>query len=278
MITTKPTVREINSHEKLILPHENKVIMNTAERVSAFSESDNYIFSRSFFAYIWARQYIKEDVVELGCGEGYAIPMLASKAGRYIAIDKHYPGRMASRFPENVEFIKMKMPALNFIPFNSYNVCICFQTIEHIREDDLFIREVYRILKPGSHLILTTPNKPMSLTRNPWHVREYSADLLYKLLKKQFNKIEIKGIKGDAMVEKYYEQNKKSVDRIKKYDYFNLENKLPATLMRMPYDILNRFNRISLAKRTNLQFGPSNFYISDDLNDSLDLLAVAKKS
>lgn len=278
MIATTPTIGELNKHEELLLPQGNKVIMNTAERASAFSESDNYIFSRSLFAYLLAQQYIKEDVVELGCGEGYAIPMIARKASRYIAIDKYYPSRMAPSFPDNVEFIKMKMPPLNFIPFNSYNVCICFQTIEHITEDDLFIREVHRILKPGGHLILTTPNKSMSLTRNPWHVREYSADLLYKLLKKQFNKIEINGVKGDAMVKKYYEQNKKSVDKIKKYDYLNLENKLPATLMRIPYDILNRFNRISLAKQAHLQFSPSNFHISDDLNNCLDLLAIARKS
>lgn len=169
------------------------------------------------------------------------------------------------------------MPPLSFIPFNSYNVCICFQTIEHITEDDLFIREVHRILKPGGYLILTTPNKTTSLTRNPWHVREYSADSLYKLLKNKFKKIEINGIQGDWMVKNYYEQNRKTVAKIKKFDWFNLENKLPATLMRIPYDMLNKFNRISLVRQSHLQFSPSKFHISNDLDDCLDFFAIAIK-
>ena len=66
-------------------------------------------------------------------------------------------------------------PQLDF-PENSVDFIVTFQVIEHIQDDEEFIKEIYRVLKAGGKLILTTPNRLMSLSRNPWHVREYSPE------------------------------------------------------------------------------------------------------
>ena len=39
-----------------------------------------------------------------------------------------------------------------------FDVVHANQTIEHIIESDLFLREVYRVIKPGGYLVLSTPN------------------------------------------------------------------------------------------------------------------------
>ena len=48
--------------------------MNTAERVSR-EMSDNFVFQRSLLAYHAAAQRIGGDVLEIGTGAGYGIPM-----------------------------------------------------------------------------------------------------------------------------------------------------------------------------------------------------------
>ena len=65
---------------------------------------------------------------------------------------------------------------------------ISFQVIEHIKQDLELVREVKRVLRPGGKFIVTTPNAPMSLTRNPWHIREYTAAELRSLLGSDFRR------------------------------------------------------------------------------------------
>ena len=60
------------------------------------------------------------------------------------------------------------VPPLDF-PDRSFDCVISFQVIEHIKRDAEFVREIHRVLRPGGRFIVTTPNAPMSLTRNPWH-------------------------------------------------------------------------------------------------------------
>ncbi len=118
--------------------------------------------------------------------------------------------------------------------------------IEHIEDDEMFLQEIYRVLKPGGKVILTTPNIMMSLTRNPWHTREYTTEQMREVLKSSFDNYELKGIFGNDKVMEYYNKNKESVRKITRFDIFNFQYWLPRWLLQIPYDILNRFNRHSL--------------------------------
>ena len=101
-------------------------------------------------------------------------------------------------------------------------------------------------MKPGGKLLLTTPNKLMSLSRNPWHIREYTPFEMKDVLRKYFVKSEVKGVYGNDIVMEYYQKNKESVKKITRYDIFNLQYLLPRWALQIPYDILNRFNRNKL--------------------------------
>ena len=112
-----------------------------------------------------------------------------------------------------------------------------------------FVREVARVLRPGGKFIVTTPNAPMSLTRNPWHVREYNVDELRSLLECHFSKVEAFGVVGNEKIMEYYRKNRRSVRRITRFDILKLQYRLPRWMLRIPYDILNRLNRKWLLKR-----------------------------
>lgn len=222
-------------------------ILQTAERSSHLDPSENVIFQRHMIAYMETAKMISGTVLEIGCGEGYGLAELAPKAEKYLAIDKYStPISEELKKENNITFQEMDVPPLKGIVDNSIDFVVTFQVIEHINNDELFVSEIYRVLKPGGKLILTTPNKLMSLTRNPWHYREYTPTEMLEILQTSFNNIDIKGVFGLEKAMAYYEKNKKSVAKIMRWDIFNLQYLLPNFLLQIPYDIFNRINRQKL--------------------------------
>ena len=213
--------------------------INTAERVSR-EASDNFVFQRSLLAYHAAAQRIAGDVLEIGTGAGYGIEVVAPHARRFVTLDKHVPAPELLARPD-VEFRQAVVPPLKF-PDESFDCVISFQVIEHIRDDRRFVDEIHRVLRPGGRLIVTTPNAPMSLTRNPWHVREYSAAELRQLLGSVFSQVEALGVFGNDRVAEYYEKNRRGVERVTRFDVLDLQHRLPRWMLQIPYDLLNRLN------------------------------------
>jgi|TARA_B100000959_G_scaffold135101_1_gene141958 SAM-dependent methyltransferase len=222
-------------------------ILQSAERSSQLDPSENVIFQRHMIAYMETAKIISGNVLEIGCGEGYGITELAPKAEQYFALDK-YNTAISEELKEknNIIFKQMEVPPLKGIDNNSIDFVVTFQVIEHINNDELFISEIYRVLRPGGKLILTTPNQLMSLTRNPWHFREYTPNQIQEILQTSFQDIDIKGVFGLEKAMDYYEKNKKEVEKITRWDIFNLQYLLPRFLLQIPYDILNRINRQKL--------------------------------
>ena len=217
----------------------------TAERVS-LEKSDNFVFQRSLLAYHRAAEIVKGDILEIGTGMGYGVEIIAPKATRYISIDKELPAQINQL--ENVEYYDMEVPPIGFENC-SFDAVVSFQVIEHIEEDIACVREVARVLRPGGKFVVSTPNAPMSLTRNPWHVREYNADELRNLLECHFSKVEAYGVIGNEKIMEYYRKNRQSVRKITRFDILNLQHRLPRKLLQIPYDLLNRLNRRSLHKK-----------------------------
>ena len=222
-------------------------ILQTAERSSHLDPSENVIFQRHMIAYMETAKMISGKVLEIGCGEGYGLVELAPKAEHYLAVDKYdTPISKELKEQNNISFRQIEIPPLKGIEDNSIDFVVTFQVIEHINDDELFVSEIFRVLRPGGKLILTTPNKLMSLTRNPWHFREYTPNEMQEILQTSFKEINIKGVFGLGKAMDYYEKNKKAVEKITRWDIFNLQYLLPRFLLQIPYDILNRINRQKL--------------------------------
>lgn len=213
--------------------------VQTAERVSR-EISDNYVYQRSRLAYVEAAKIVSGHVLEIGTGTGYGIDIIAPHCTRFVTLDK-FASEATTQLPSNVEFIKAAVPPLPFAD-ESFDYVVSFQVIEHINDDREFVREIHRVLRKGGRFIVTTPNRHMSLTRNPWHVREYTSEELFVLLR-NFDNVECNGVVGNDRVMAYYEKNRKSVHRIMRFDILRMQWWLPASLLKIPYDIMNRRNR-----------------------------------
>jgi SAM-dependent methyltransferase len=253
----------------------------TTEITSGEIPSDNPIHQRLFKAYIIAERYVKGDVLEVGCGEGRGLDIIIPKSKTFTAVDKIDPviQELQRKYPAST-FKSMNLPPFTGLADNSFDTVVSFQVIEHIEEDELFLAEIKRVLKPGGMALLTTPNRKMSLTRNPWHIREYLPDELRALAEPIFSEVKLKGISGNAKVMAYYEQNKRSVERITRFDVLKLQYRLPAALLKIPYEIMNRWNRNRLhAGNDSLvnNIHHDDYLVVEDPSDALDLLLMVKK-
>ncbi|PXW89208.1 2-polyprenyl-3-methyl-5-hydroxy-6-metoxy-1,4-benzoquinol methylase [Streptohalobacillus salinus] len=72
--------------------------------------------------------------------------------------------------------------------FGSFNTIVSFETYEHIANESAFLTNAYNLLKPGGHLILSTPfgagrGEPCG---SPFHVHQITPDE-FKALFRDFN-------------------------------------------------------------------------------------------
>ncbi|UXP33205.1 class I SAM-dependent methyltransferase [Reichenbachiella agarivorans] len=253
----------------------------TTEIASDKIVSDNPIHQRLLKAYYVAQPMVSGTVLEPGCGEGRGIELLAPQADQYLALDKIQSVIDALKLKyDSVDFRQAVFPPFDGLVDNTFDTVISFQVIEHIQDDLLFLKEIHRVLKPGGKAIITTPNIKMSLSRNPWHVREYTSAELKELAQGIFSSVEMKGIAGNEKVMTYHEQNRKSVNKIMRFDIFDLQHKLPAPILRFPYEILNRMNRNKLQTQdTGLvaEIHHSDYFLAEESDQNLDLFCILTK-
>lgn len=252
----------------------------TTEITSAEIASDNPVHQRLLFPYTEAAKQVRGNVLEIGCGWGRGLELLTKAADHYTGIDKNADliAALSAAYPAST-FIATNIPPLAGLADTTFDYIVTFQVIEHIENDELFIKEAHRVLKPGGKLLLTTVNKTFSLTRNPWHVREYTADELRKLIQKQFKAVKTQGVHGNDKVMTYYEQNKASVQKLTRFDIFNLQHRLPRRLLQVPYDLMNRLNRNRLLKADGIaaEINYTDYLLSNDPAGSLDFFYTATK-
>lgn len=249
----------------------------TTEIASDSIRSDNPIHQRLLKAYYLATDKVKGNLLEIGCGEGRGVHLFGDKIDSYTGIDKiqEVIDDLASKYPKAI-FEQASIPPLNFQD-KIFDSVISFQVIEHIKDDAKYLEEIARVLKPGGTALITTPNIKKSLSRNPWHIREYTAEQLEDLCKPFFSDVKMLGVTGNEKVMEYYEQNKVSVNKMMKFDVLNLQYKLPAFMLKLPYEFMNRLNRNRLQDSDDslvASITHEDYLLSDNAHESLDLFAV----
>ena len=249
----------------------------TTEIASETIRSDNPIHQRLLKAYYLAMDRVKGDLLEIGCGEGRGVHLLQDKVTSFTGLDKiaEVVETLSGKYPE-AKFIQSSIPPLDFDDAQ-FDTVISFQVIEHIKNDQEYLKEIARVLKPGGQALLTTPNIKKSLSRNPWHVREYTATQLKKLCEPHFTLVEMLGVTGNEKVMEYYEQNRESVKRLMRFDVLNLQYKLPAFMLKIPYEFMNRLNRNKLQDADDslvASIRQEDYLLTENADESLDLFAV----
>jgi len=160
----------------------------TGERTVPGIDEENYWFRRHEAAYAALAPHCADAVVlEAGCGEGYGADLLAGVANRVIGADYDEPAtrHIHSRYPD-VDVLRTNLVTLP-IRSAAVDVVASFQVIEHLWDQRGFLAECRRVLRPGGHLLITTPNRltfspGQDTPLNPYHTRELAPNELAQLL------------------------------------------------------------------------------------------------
>jgi SAM-dependent methyltransferase len=164
------------------------VLALTGERTIPGLDEENYWFRRHEVVYQRLAQHCAgREVLEAGCGEGYGADLIARVARRVIALDydETAVAHVRARYPR-VQVIHGNLTELP-LPDSSVDVVVNFQVIEHLWDQDRFVDECARVLRPAGLLMVSTPNRiTFSPGRdtpiNPFHTRELNANELTQLL------------------------------------------------------------------------------------------------
>lgn len=153
--------------------------------------------SRYHFA---ARLVRGRTALDVACGTGYGQRILADAgAAVVLGIDLSWDALRdaAAAAIDGSAVVQADALALPVKDASAGRI-VSFETIEHLHDDESFIKELRRAVAPDGVLVLSTPNALHTMPvdgvpRNPFHVREYTPDELTTLLKRHFDHVELMG-------------------------------------------------------------------------------------
>jgi 2-polyprenyl-3-methyl-5-hydroxy-6-metoxy-1,4-benzoquinol methylase/GT2 family glycosyltransferase/predicted nucleic acid-binding Zn-ribbon protein len=151
--------------------------------------------------YAYATQFVhNKTVLDLACGEGYGSYLLARTAESVVSIDidenaiKHARNKYIK---QNLEFKVGSITEVSIAGSHVFDVAVCFEALEHIKNHHKLLTEVKRLLTPDGVFIVSTPNKTVYSDEpqfnNPFHVHELYFDEFRGLFEKYFKNVKYLG-------------------------------------------------------------------------------------
>jgi SAM-dependent methyltransferase len=155
-----------------------------------FFEQDNWWFvSRRRILISLLRQSLPRgggvQILDAGCGTGINLEYLA-EFGDVVGADSSEEAIEFCRKRGNASVVRTDLCDLEWKD-DHFDLVTALDVIEHIDRDDLAVRELVRVTKPGGHLLVTVPAFPGLWSEHDeinHHRRRYRADTVRDLLRK----------------------------------------------------------------------------------------------
>jgi 2-polyprenyl-3-methyl-5-hydroxy-6-metoxy-1,4-benzoquinol methylase len=97
-------------------------------------------------------------VLDAGCGVGGVTGALVARGAHVVALDIGPQLAATTRSRHHCEAVVGTLTALGF-GADTFDVVVSSEAIEHTPDPDRSVVELYRVLKPGGHLVVSTPNR-----------------------------------------------------------------------------------------------------------------------
>lgn len=147
--------------------------------------------------YLAAKSVCKDKkVLDLACGEGYGSFLLSEWGAKEVIgvdISKESINNANKNFKkDNIKFLVSDAEKLSTLEDKSFDLIVSFETIEHLKNPDLFLKEIKRLIKPNGIIIMSCPNDyfyyPLENEKNEYHLRKYSFEEYKELSEKHLGK------------------------------------------------------------------------------------------
>lgn len=140
----------------------------------------------------------KNTILDIGCGAGTVDFYLASQGHKILGVDISEKAVEACKksthalgLEDRLNFKKSNFPKER--PSKRFNVVICSEVLEHIKNDKKAVEVIFSLLRPGGIVIFSTPSKSAPLYRigitkkfdkRVGHLRRYSLEELKILVRR----------------------------------------------------------------------------------------------
>ena len=158
------------------------VVQNLDESLADIAQARSYndwLFDR-------ARPQLGQRVLDFGAGLGTFTQLAADTGARVVAVEPE---------PEFAKFLRVRFGAdervqviegtIDDVSLHNFESVICFNVLEHVRDDAAALGTVARLLAPRGRLFLLVPAHPKlygGFDRGAGHYRRYSSRALRSLL------------------------------------------------------------------------------------------------
>jgi SAM-dependent methyltransferase len=122
--------------------------------------------------------------LDVGCGDGRLTAELDAQELTAADVSAVAIERARRRLP-HARLIELEPDAPFPLEDAAFDLVLCAETIEHVRDVQLFLSEIRRVLRPGGRLALTTPaHLPFGPRPDPLspHLRQLTRRSLSRLL------------------------------------------------------------------------------------------------
>ena len=145
-------------------------------------EAGNFWFRSRNRLLVWALQrYFPEakNLLEIGCGTGFVLSGLRLTFPQLVLSGSEI-------FSEGLNFAAERLPGVELfqmdarrIPFREeFDLIGAFDMLEHVKEDEEVLSQMYRATRPGGGILLTVPHHPFLWSASDdfaRHVRRYTT-------------------------------------------------------------------------------------------------------
>lgn len=144
--------------------------------------------------YWWATTFCEgRRVLDAGCGVGYGARLLKQAgAAEVVAVDLSDAVIEVARqlVPDGVA---CEVADARSLPYreDSFDLIVCFETIEHVDEQDRVLEQFARVLRPDGLLLISSPNRRRYVPGNPHHRHEYVPSELCTALEGRFEAVRL---------------------------------------------------------------------------------------
>lgn len=125
-------------------------------------------------------------ILEIGCGTGHNLPMLASFGEvDAIEIDETAAAKASERLGKAVG--SAPLPELNGVAPGSYDLVAVLDVVEHVEDDVAALKAIASVLRPGGKILITVPAHQWMWSAHDvvnHHKRRYSKTTLISALEK----------------------------------------------------------------------------------------------
>lgn len=241
-------------------------------------------------SYAFAQKFcVGKVVLDLGSGSGYGAARIGKVAARVEGVDVDDGAVEFARqrySSENVSFSRIEAGKALPFPDASFDTVLSFQVIEHVQDDDGYLMEAHRVLKPGGVMVVVTPDRqhrllPGQRPWNRWHVREYSSAQLERKVARRFT------VEASLKMGAPWKVAGVELRRYRKTKWLTLPFTLPImpdVMRRKSLDILHRLRskpgsvdageRMPVAK---FEFDETVMLVENTPPNSLNLVIVCRK-